>query len=106
MHEINIVLKMWKLHESNEQDTSQWKRDRERDEKIKFATDKLKKNQITVEAFLEFVSNERIIPDNGSSNFNLILIYKTYFPIFNCVNLKLSTQRMESIKKVSLLQVK
>lgn len=65
LHEFNIMLNMWKLPELDEPDTAHRKLDRERDEKIKYATEMLKLNQITIEDFLGAVSIENMIPNKG-----------------------------------------
>lgn len=92
MHEFNVVLKMWKLFACDEPDTPQRKRDRERNEKINFASKMLKENKITVENFLECVSNEEIVPNKGLSNLafcNTTIFFNLFF--FEIFQLKFNT---------------
>lgn len=77
MHESHIVLKMWALLECKETDAFQRKRDRERDEKIKFATEMMKDGKISINDFLEAVANDEMMPNKGMKN----LIYMKKFLI-------------------------
>lgn len=67
MHESHIVLKMWALLECEGKDAFQRKRDR--DDKIKYATGMLKRDEISVVEFLEAVANDETVPNKGLFNF-------------------------------------
>lgn len=64
MHESNVTLKMWALLNCNEVEPSR-KRDRERNKKISYATEMMRKEQISVGDFLEAMANNEVIFKNG-----------------------------------------
>lgn len=82
MHESNIVLKMWGLLDCYEPDTSERKLDRERDEKIKYGTEMLKENKISVVQFLEALSIDKIIPNKGVLDCNFSNAKKVHGRVF------------------------